>query len=92
VAAGALAQAVAELHRVVPAHPLDRALVTVGQIAELGGIGVELTAPALSLPLLPPRHLPPLGLGDRRLPDQKLGNMPAMLGTFAILALWFIGG
>ena len=63
----ALVQAAAELQRIKPAHPLHRTVRSL----ELRGIGIQV-APHL----LPPRHHPPLGLGDRCLGHEEKAQGP----------------
>ena len=76
--ARALAQAAAELLRVVPAHPLHRKV----RALELGRIGLQ-----VALQLLPSRHHPPLGLGDRRLGHPEGAQLHLVLGAFIVESL-----
>ena len=71
----AAAQAAAELHRRMPAHPLHGAI----RALEPGWIGIQ-----IPLHLLPTRHLLPLGLADRRLAQEELPQLHLMLRAFVV--------
>ena len=78
-----LAEAMAELHRVVPTHVHHRPIIT-----------IQLGRGRRQLPLqrLPICHRPPLGLCDRRAPHKEALELHLMLGAFKSFPLGFLQG
>jgi hypothetical protein len=91
-----LAQAAAKLHRILPAHTLNRTIIRKGIFAQkpcitshlkTGRIRRQLLLPPLPLPRLPLRHRSPLGLGDGGLAHEKTLQLHQMLGAFILLPI-----